>query len=150
MDDNENNALCYLMVSNPPTPDPQAVTYSGQWVDVNNHMATYVLNRSLLWPWMHTVLRDVVIAMIPAPITPILYWDNTDHEHPYACGMRYEFGDSTATDNDYQFLPSAANQWTWTGRSLHTDARVANPRDWNDYETITEDCNLRKSKALSM
>ncbi|KAL7807006.1 hypothetical protein V8C44DRAFT_360302 [Trichoderma aethiopicum] len=86
------------MVINPPRPDPQAVTYSGQW--------------------MHTVLRDVIIAMISAPTTPLLYGDNTDHQHPYGNGMGYAFGNSTATDSDYRFVPSAASQWTWTGRSL--------------------------------
>ncbi|KAL6882851.1 hypothetical protein HDV57DRAFT_516897 [Trichoderma longibrachiatum] len=89
VDDNENNALCFLMLFNPPRHGPQAITDSGQWVDVNNGMANCVLNRLLLWPWMHTVLRDVVIAMIPAPTTP-----------------------------------------------------ASNPNDGNDYETISEDCNL--------
>ncbi|KAL7934281.1 hypothetical protein V8C35DRAFT_280034 [Trichoderma chlorosporum] len=137
----DSNALCYLMMSNFTVPASDAVTYSGQWVD-DSHDATYTLNRSLFWPWMFSVLRDVVISMIPVPDEPILYWDSTDPAYPYMDGMAYHFGDNTASEDEYQFIPTGPGQWSWTGRPLNTSKQVFNPGNHGDSETINESVNV--------
>ncbi|KAL7948583.1 hypothetical protein V8C42DRAFT_314890 [Trichoderma barbatum] len=139
-DNIDRNALCYLMMCNYATPAVDAVSYTGQWVD-DNHGATYSLNRSLFWPWMFTVLRDVVISTIPVPDTPTLYWDNTDKDHPYASRMEYHFGDRTATNNDYKFVSAGPGKWSWAGRPLTSSKQVYNPGNSNDSETIVESVN---------
>ncbi|UKZ82560.1 hypothetical protein TrVFT333_010351 [Trichoderma virens FT-333] len=144
-DNIDQNALCYLMMSNFKTPGIDAVSYTGQWVD-DNHPATYALNRSLFWPWMFSVLQDVVKSMVPVPDTPTLYWDNTDKNHPYAARMEYHFGDNAATDRDYQFSSTATpGQWSWTGRNLSSSNQVYNPGNSGDSETIVETVNASPS-----
>lgn len=128
-------------MSNFAQPATDAVSYTGQWVDTN-HDATYVLNRSLFWSWMFSVLRDVVKSMVPVPDTPTLYWDNTDPDHPYASAMEYHFGDNTATDNDYKFVSTGPGQWSWTGRPLSSSKQVYNPGNSGDYETFVETVNV--------
>ncbi|KAM6482749.1 hypothetical protein HDV62DRAFT_389948 [Trichoderma sp. SZMC 28011] len=145
-DNLDTNSLCYLMMSNFTVPATDAVTYSGQWTD-DQHGGTYVLNRSLFWPWMFTVLRDVVKAMVPVPDVPTLYWDNTDPNHPYASRMEYHFGDNTASDDSYKFVSTGPGQWSWTGVPLSQSNKVANPNDGSDYETIVESTNVPKPGA---
>ncbi|KAL7910308.1 hypothetical protein GGI35DRAFT_479170 [Trichoderma velutinum] len=145
-DNIDSNALCYLMMSNFVVPATDAVTYSGQWVD-DSHDATYTLNRSLFWPWMFSVLRDVVKSMVPVPDTPTLYWDNTDPSHPYASAMQYHFGDNAASDDTYQFVSTGPGQWSWTGRPLTSSNKVSNPSDSSDSETIAESVNVPVSGA---
>lgn len=130
------------MMSNFVTPSSDAVTYTGQWVDVDNHDATYVLNRSLFWPWMFSVLRDVVTSMIPVPDTPTLFWDDTDKDHPYAARMEYHFGDNAATVNDYKFVSAGPGQCSWNGRALTSSKQVYNPKNSSDSETIVESTNV--------
>lgn len=145
-DNLDTNSLCYLMMSNFTVPATDAVTYSGQWTD-DKHGGTYVLNRSLFWPWMFTVLRDVVKSMVPVPDVPTLYWDNTDPNHPYASRMEYHFGDDTASDDSYKFVSTGPGQWSWTGVPLSQSNKVANPNDSSDYETIVESTNVPKPGA---
>ncbi|RFU77336.1 hypothetical protein TARUN_4888 [Trichoderma arundinaceum] len=138
----DSNGLCYLMMSNFISPASKSISYSGQYVDVTNHDATYVLNRGLFWPWMFTVLRNVVVSMVPFPDTPILYWDNSDPSHPYAGGMGYHFGDYEAGVKDYQFVSSGPGQWSWVGRPLTSSKQVYNPGNSGDSETIHEWTNI--------
>lgn len=145
-DNLDTNSLCYLMMSNFTVPATDAVTYSGQWTD-DQHGGTYVLNRSLFWPWMFTVLRDVVKSMVPVPDVPTLYWDNTDPNHPYASRMEYHFGYNTASDDSYKFVSTGPGQWSWTGVPLSQSNKVANPNDGSDYETIVESTNVPKPGA---
>jgi hypothetical protein len=130
------------MMSKFVSPPAKTITYSGQFVDPS-HDATFVMNRSLFWPWMFSVLRNVVIDMIPFPQTPILYWANTDPNAPYASGLSYTFGDTNATGNDYNFYATAPGQWAWTGRPMTSAKQVFNNNDpkSNDSETVTQTAN---------
>lgn len=128
-------------MSNFTVPATDAVTYTGQWTD-DKHGGTYVLNRSLFWPWMFSVLRDVVKSMVPVPDVPILYWDNTDPSHPFASQMKYHFGDDTASDDSYKFVSTGPGQWSWTGVPLSKSAECPNPGDSSDEETMVQSVNV--------
>ncbi|KAF9779929.1 hypothetical protein IL306_001057 [Fusarium sp. DS 682] len=139
----DTNALCYLMMSKFESAPSKTLSYSGQFID-SSHDATFVMNRSLFWPWMFSVLRNVVIDMIPVPDTPSLVWDNTDPAHPYASSMEYHFGDSTCSASDYCFTSAGPGSWTWDGRPLSSYNSVSNPNNSNDYETFNEWANVLK------
>ncbi|KAL6901483.1 hypothetical protein GGI43DRAFT_433629 [Trichoderma evansii] len=139
----DSNALCYLMMSNFASPANKTITYSGQFVDPQ-HDATFVMNRSLFWPWMFSVLRNVVIDMIPFPLDPILYWADTDPNAPYASNISYSFGDTGASSNDYNFFSTSPGQWAWTGRPIQSSKQVFNNNNTssNDSETVTQTTNI--------
>ncbi|KAL5592277.1 hypothetical protein FOBRF1_013303 [Fusarium oxysporum] len=148
-DNQDTNALCYLMMSKFESAPSKTLSYSGQFID-SSHDATFVMNRSLFWPWMFSVLRNVVIDMIPVPDTPYLEWDNTDPAHPYVSSMKYHFGDWTCSASDYSFIPAGPGSWTWGGRPLSSSNSVSNPNNSNDYETINEWANVQKIGPITI
>ncbi|KAL2679393.1 hypothetical protein Neosp_010167 [[Neocosmospora] mangrovei] len=139
----DTNALCYLKMSNFESPSSKTLPYTGQFVD-SSHDATFVMNRSLFWPWMFSVLRDVVVGMIPVPDEPTLYWDDTDPDHPYVGGMGYHFGDWNASSSYYNFTPSGPGRWSWDGRPQYSSKRCQNPNRGDDSETIQQWSNKGK------
>ena len=140
-DNQDKNALSYLMMSDFKSPPSKTLAYTGQYVD-DSHDATYVMNRSLFWPWMMSKLRQVVIGIVPVPDYPILEWDDSDKDHPYLSDLSYHFGDNNATSNDYVFTALTPGKWSWQGRPLSSTKTVTNPHDSSDSETINQYTNV--------
>lgn len=141
-DGDNRNALCYLMMSNFTTPPlPRGLPYSMNFVD-EQQGAVYCMNRSLFWPWMHSVLRTVVVGMVPVAHKPYLRWDDSDPDHPFVTGMSYHFGDADyASSSYYDFHKSGDRTWSFGARPIEERDEVRNPHRGNDYQEGVQETN---------
>ncbi|KAE8419608.1 hypothetical protein BDV36DRAFT_307579 [Aspergillus pseudocaelatus] len=144
-DDLDTNALSYLMMSNfEEPPAGGSIEYTGPWVDDGDRQGTFVMNRTLFWPWMNRLLRQMVIAMTPYPDTPFVEWSGANPDLPWSSGIRFHAGDDDAQDSEYQFTKSwnpfyPGFRWFLTGPKRHSEASATNPHDSKNKMILKED-----------
>lgn len=141
-DNQDFNALAYLMMSNFEEPPSHEIAYTGAWVDNANRLGTFCMNHALFWPWMQNVLRKVVIGMVPYPDTPHVEYSPDDPDLPFASGMRYHAGDDDVEDDQYEFRPDgifSPRSWTLSGPNRHSENSATHAHDKNDVMKLQED-----------
>lgn len=141
-DNLDSNALSYLMMcdfESPPTGG--VIDYSGPWVDDGDREGTFVMNRNLFQPWLHGLLRQIVIGMVPYPDKPYCEYRG-DYDLPFSSGMRFHAGDDEAEKNEYQFKPSQSDPNTYNlwGETRESQAYAVHGEDSDDTMTLTEKC----------
>lgn len=143
-DNLDTNALSYLMMSNfEEPPAGGSIEYTGPWVDDGDRQGTFVMNRTLFWPWMHRLLRQMVIAMTPYPDTPYVKWSGENPDLPWSSNIQFHAGDDDAQDDEYQFNESwnpsdPGCRWALTGPCRQSDASATNPDDSDNQMVISE------------
>ncbi|RHZ62474.1 uncharacterized protein CDV56_108562 [Aspergillus thermomutatus] len=142
-DNQECNALSYLMMSNFDEPPAHgAIDYTGAWVDDQSREGTFCMNQALFWPWMHSVLRQIVIGMVPYPDEPSVKWSPDNEDLPFRSGPKFHAGDDEAQDGQYQFKPAGflwPHTWLLEGEYRQSQNMAVNGRDPHDTMTLTEE-----------
>lgn len=139
--DLDTNALSYLMMSN--FQDPPAsggIDYSGAWVDQDRD-ATFVMSRDLFWPWLQSLLREVVIGMVPYPKSPVCYYDGSNPDLPFVTMLNFKAGDDAAKPSQYHFTKlSWKDSWLLRGENRSSKETAVNGRDAADKMILTQEC----------
>ncbi|KAK9630031.1 hypothetical protein V6Z98_003581 [Aspergillus fumigatus] len=133
-DDQDSNALAYLLMSdfkNPPAEG--SIQYSGPWVDGDDRVASFCMNRALFWNWMLPIARQVVVAMTPVPETPYVSYAGTPPDMPWRTRPRYHIGDTNASANDYKWVPNPSGGWSTSMPMKFTWDKVTVPHNSNDW-----------------
>ncbi|KEY75552.1 hypothetical protein BA78_0796 [Aspergillus fumigatus] len=133
-DDQDSNALAYLLMSdfkNPPAEG--SIQYSGPWVDGDDRVASFCMNRALFWNWMLPTARQVVVAMTPVPETPYVSYAGTPPDMPWRTRPRYHIGDTNASANDYKWVPNPSGGWSTSMPMKFKWDKVTVPHNSNDW-----------------
>ncbi|KAF7166596.1 hypothetical protein CNMCM5623_000191 [Aspergillus felis] len=133
-DDQDNNALSYLLMSDFKIPPAEgSMKYSGPWVDGDDRVASFCMNRALFWNWMLPIARQVVVAMTPVPDTPYVSYAGTPSDMPWRTGPRYHIGDTDASANDYKWVPNPSGGWSTSSPMKFETNTVYDPHNSNDW-----------------
>ncbi|KAK4033353.1 hypothetical protein C8A01DRAFT_19680 [Parachaetomium inaequale] len=116
----DENALCYLTMSDFTTPpEPVGITFSGTFVDDS---AVLCMNTRLFWDrWMLPLLKKVNQEMQLIPQEPYLA-ASSDPNWDMECGPRFSFGANTSHTSDTDPYFDFSNL-SWNGGEL--DSPVA-------------------------
>lgn len=149
-DEQEQNALSYLMTSNFATPPAEgAIPYTGPWTDVGSRDASFCMSANLFWGWLHPLMRKIAMAMTPIPDEPYLEYIGTPEDTPWRFGERSHVGVSNASDDDYVWVYDGGNSWKTSSYVTPTKKTTSNPHYKDDYETVQEKSMFKSQLRFS-
>lgn len=135
------NALCYLMMSKFETPPTKGgIAYSGQFVD-EDHDATFVMRHDLFWEnWMFTVFHKLLRGLIVVPVEKGSVQWKGHGKYPFLALPTYNVGDDSKYDdyNCYWFQRKDSSSWYWGGQRFWTNASAEDPGDSNDWYIVEQ------------
>lgn len=149
-DNLDTNAISYLMMSNFQDPPVSgSIEYSGAWVD-GDRDGTFVMSRGLFWPWMQSLMREIVIGMVPYPNEPVCYYSPSDPDLPFNTEMNFQVGDPLAQTNQYQFPEMKQGEvWKLSGEYRTSRKNAVNEIDMNDKMVVMQWCMFPLNPAIS-
>lgn len=143
----DKNALCYLMMTNNKSnPSQVGLPYTTAWVDDQDHGATFCMNRSLFWPWMQEIIRDVIIGMVPFPDKPSVEWNDIDHNLPFGSSINTHVGDLNPSKNEYTWVTNwqpGKLKWNLDCPERQSKNKAYNPRKQSDWMELIETATTR-------